>query len=143
VFDLELNPLDEISEYEEIIIERNYTKPSLITLNVASSEKMLELLQQDNILTTKDNVKYGYIIENFFYTDETEQEIEVHAYSLNWLLSWRVIERQQRYSGNVENVVKSFVNANCINPSNPNRIIPNLVLGTNTGINITTDSSKS
>lgn len=142
VFDLELNLLGEISESKELIIERNYTKISKLVLRVASSQEMLELLQHDNILTTKTNTTYGYIIENFLYTDEAETEIEVHAYSLNWMLSWRTIERQQRYNGNLEDVVKAFVNSNCINPVNPNRIIPNLEVAPNTGINIITESTK-
>src|SRR5690606_17200511 len=55
----------------------------------------------------------------------------------------RAIESQQRFSGNVEDVMKGFVNANTINPSNPNRIIPNLRLAANTGITDRTDESKS
>lgn len=141
VYDLDFNLLGEISEYKELTIDRHYTKVSTLILRVATSEKNLERLQHDNILTTKDDVNYGYTIENFFYTDESETEIEVHAYSLNWMLSWRSIIAQQYYEGDVEDVIKSFINSNCINPSVPRRIIPNLRLAPNTGINITTESS--
>ena len=141
VFDLNFNRIGEISEYKELEIDRQYTKVSTLTLRVGTSKEMIELLRHDNILTTKDNVNYGYIIQNFFYTDEAETEIEIHAYSLNWILSWRSIITQQYYSGNVEDVIKAFINSNCINLSDAKRIIPNLRLAANSGINITTESS--
>lgn len=142
VFDLDFALLGEISEYKEVEVERNYDNYSLITLNVLSNPEMLRLLKHRNIITSKDNTSYGYIIENFFYTDESEMVIEIHAYSLNWFLSWRTIEKQQRYSGNLEAVMKSFVDKNCINPDNPSRVIPNLVLGPDTGIDIMAESTK-
>ena len=141
VYDLDFNLLGEISEYKEMPIERHYTKVSTLILRMATSSEALELLQHDHILTTKDNVNYGYIIENFFYTDENETEIEVHAYSLNYMLSWRSIITQQYYSGNVESVIKAFINSNCINPSDSNRIIPNLRIAPNSGIDVDVDSS--
>lgn len=136
VFDLNFNRLGEISVYKELEIERNYTKISTLILRVVTSKGMIELLQHDNILTTRENPNYGYIIQNFFYTDENETEIEIHAYSLNYMLSWRSIVTQQYYSGNVEGVVKSFINSNFINPSNPNRIVPNLRLAHNNNIQL-------
>lgn len=141
VFDLGINLLGEISEYKELEIERHYTKVSELTLRVAATKENLRLLKHDNIITTQDNAKYGYIIEHFFYTDEDETEIEIYAYSLNYLLSWREIEKQQRFVGNVEDVVKAFINSNCINPANPNRVIPNLRLTSNNGVNVITEST--
>lgn len=142
VFNLNFDLLGEISEYKELEIERNYNKVSSLILRIASSKEIVELLQHDNILTTKDNPNYGYIIQHFDYTDEEGTEIEIHAYSLNWILSWRTIEKQQRYSGNVEDVIKNFIISNAINPDNPRRIIPNLRLAPNYGININDESTK-
>ncbi|MCS5499798.1 siphovirus ReqiPepy6 Gp37-like family protein [Lysinibacillus sp. A4] len=142
VFDLEFNLLGEISEYKELQIERNYDKVSQLILRISSSPEAIELLKHDNILTTQDDAKYGYIIEHFDYKDEAETEIEIHAYSLNFMLSWRVIERQQKFSGNVEDLIKYFVKNNAINPSNPNKVIPNLRLAPNSGISINDESTK-
>lgn len=141
VFDLNFERLGEISEYKQLIIDRNYTKVSMLTLKVATSEEMLNLLKHDIILTTEDDLKYGYIIEHFYYTDKEETEIEIHAYSLNFILSWRSIIKQQLYKGNVEDVIKNFIKSNCISPTDTKRIIPNLRLAPNTGIDITTESS--
>ncbi|WP_281486986.1 siphovirus ReqiPepy6 Gp37-like family protein [Lysinibacillus sphaericus] len=142
VFNLNIELIGEISEYKELQIERNYDKVSQLILRIASSSEAIELLKHDNILTTQDDVNYGFIIEHFDYTDESETEIEIHAYSLNYMLSWRSIDFQQRYEGNVEDLIKYFVSMNAITPDNPNRTIPNLRLAPNKGININDESTK-
>lgn len=142
VFNLQFEPVGEISAYKSLEIERNYDKVSKLILRIASSSEVNELLKHDNILTTQDNPNYGYIIEHFDYTDEDETEIEIHAYSLNYMLSWRSIDIQRRYSGNVEDLIKYFILMNVITPDNPNRILPNLRLAANSGINIEDESTK-
>lgn len=141
IFDLNFNRVGEISEYVEMQLDRNYYKVSELTLRVAVNEEILSILVVDNILTTTTNINYGYIIEHFEYNDD-ETEITVYAYSLNWILSWRTIITQQVFYGNVEDGIKYYISANAINPSNPNRIIPNLRLAENTGIDITIDTSN-
>ncbi|TQR26970.1 hypothetical protein C7Y47_23920 [Lysinibacillus sphaericus] len=141
VFDLNFNTLGEISEYKRLILQRNYYKFSMLTLIVPGTPEMIELLKMDNIITTQSNPNYGYIIQHFDYIDENGSEIEVVAYSLNFMTSWRVIERQQRYAGNVEDIIKSFISSNAINTVS-NRVIPNLRLASNTGIKIVDDSTK-
>lgn len=142
VFDLNLNRLGEVSEYKELVIKRNYYTVSTITLRIAGTKENIDLLQQGRILTTASNYSYGYYIDYMYYVDEAETELEIIAYSLNYWLYWRIIERQMRFAGNVEDVIKKFVNAICINPTNPKRKIPNLVLAANSGISSTVDSSK-
>jgi len=142
VFTLQFEFIGEISVYKSLEIERNYDKVSQLILRIASSPEAIELLKHDNILTTQENLSYGYIIEHFYYTDEAETEIEIHAYSLNYMLSWRSIDVQRRYSGNVEDLIKYFVTMNVITPNNPNRILPNLRIAPNSGINIEDESTK-
>lgn len=149
VFDLNFSLLGEISEYKELTIERFYTKISRMTLRIAATKEIIELLKHNNILVVNDSkdkdnndrFKYGYIIQYFYYTDEDETEVEVYAYSLNFLLSLRSIPVQQFYSGNVEDVIKSFININCINPTNENRVMQNLRLAPNNGIDVVVESS--
>ena len=141
VFDLNFNRIGEISEYKKLILQRNYYKFSMLTLAVPGTSEMIELLKMNNIITTQSNPNYGYIITHFDYIDANGSEIEVVAYSLNFFTSWRVIERQQRYEGNVEDIIKSFISTNAIDTSQ-NKVIPNLRLATNTGINIVDDSTK-
>ncbi|HCG4535569.1 TPA: siphovirus ReqiPepy6 Gp37-like family protein [Salmonella enterica subsp. enterica serovar Typhi str. AG3] len=141
VFDLNFNRVGEISEYVNLEIQKNYYTYSELILRIVNTSDALEKLQIDNILTTSTNLNYGYIIEHFEYSDD-ESEITIYAYSLNWLLSWRTILKQQTYKGNVEDAIKYYINTNAIN-THVNRIIPNLRLAENSGINITVDTSKS
>lgn len=142
IFDFEFNLLGEISEYESLKIEQNYDKLSQLTLIIDGKKENIEKLQDGLILTTMDNPQIGYIIKLFDYVDEKGSKLEIKAPSLNYLLNDRAVEGQQRFSGNVEDVIKGFVNANAISPVNPNRIIPNLRLAQNYGIDETTDESK-
>lgn len=142
VFDLNFNRVGEISEYVELEIKKNYYTYSELTLRIVNEPNVLEKLKINNILTTTTNINYGYIIQHFEYNDD-DSEITVYAYSLNWMLSWKVILKQQTYYGNIEDAIKYYISTNAINPVNPNRIIPNLRLVENSGVNITVDTSKS
>ena len=141
VFDLDFNRIGEVSEYIRLEVERNYSKVSQLNLRADAKKENIELLKEGNILTTMDNPHYGYYIDVFQYVDERRSEIEIIAYSLNYFLTWRIIEGQQRFTGEVENVIKSFINKNAIAPSNPKRIIPRLKLTGNSGIEATADST--
>lgn len=142
IFEFDFNRVGEISEYELLTIERNYEKLSRLVLFVDGKRENLGKLKKGRILTTVDNPSLGYIIEHLDYVDEKGSLLEVVAPSINSLLGYRTIDRQQRFSGNIENVIKDFVNANAINPSNPNRTIPNLRLTSNFGIDETADETK-
>lgn len=142
VFDFNFNRHGIVDEYEKLEIERNYCKLSELNLFIAGSKENIDLLQPGRILTTADNPEIGYIIKHFEYVDEKGSLIEVIAPSLNSLIGTRTIEGQQRFYGNIEDVVKGFVNANAINPRNPKRVIPNLRLASNNGITGTTDEVK-
>lgn len=141
IFDLNFNRVGEISEYVDLQMERNYYKVSELTLRLAVNKEMIDKLVIDNILTTSTNLNYGYIIEHFEYNDD-ESEITIYAYSLNWMLSWRSIITQQVFNGNVEDAIKYYIRINAINPANPNRIIPNLRLADNSGVNINVETTE-
>lgn len=141
VFDVNFNRIGIIDKYEELEIERYYYKHYKLTLTVEANKENLKLLfsEEPRILVKSSDLSRGYIVEIPQFEDGKSATIEIKAYSLSTMTSWRIIEGQQRFKGNIEDVIKGFVNANCINPSNPKRKIPNLVLAQNTGIDITTD----
>ena len=142
VFDFHFNRHGVVEDYEKLEIERNYCQLGELNLFIAGSKENIELLQPDRILTTVDNPEIGYVIRHFEYVDEKGSLIEIIAPSLNSLIGTRTVLGQQRFYGNVEDVIKGFVNANAINPANPRRIIPNLRLAPNTGVIGTTDEVK-
>ena len=141
VFDMNFNRLGVIDTYIQAQFEHNYHKHSQLILTVdATDENVSFLLSEElRILTKSTDINRGFIVETAEYVDEKAEEIEVIAKSLSIMASWRIILGQQRYTGNVENVIKSFVSKNAISPSDNRRAIPNLVSGVNDGINITTD----
>lgn len=145
IFDANLNRKGIIDTYEKVEFELNYEKHSLCFLTVEGTARNIELLLQDEIriIARSDDLNRGYMVESAEFIDEAKTEINIIAWSMSFITSWRTIERQQRYTGNVEDVIKAFINANCINPTNSKRKIPNLVLGFNTGINIDTEITHS
>lgn len=141
IFDTAFNRKGIIDTFTNSNFLIKYHNHSTLIMTVDASKENADLLLTEDlrIITKSTDINRGYIIETAEYKDEERLEIIVIANSLSILTSWRIIEGQQRFVGNVEDVLKAFVNANCINPSDPNRIIPNLVLGVNEGINIQTD----
>ncbi|MGE8081993.1 Gp37-like protein [Peribacillus loiseleuriae] len=84
-------------------------------------------------------MQHGYLILTRDYRDEKSTELEIIAPSLNTIISRRLLYGQQSFKGNIENVMKSFVLVNAVNPSNPNRKISNLFISSNTGLPINTE----
>lgn len=134
IFDLSLDRVGTIDSFAKISIERNYYARSVMLLTVDASDTNVELLNLNNIITTTTNINYGYIIRRFLHDDEGGATITIAAYSLNHLLDWRTIVRQERRSGNVEDVLKAFIANHCITPVDKKRIVPRLTLGQNSGI---------
>lgn len=143
VFDINLNRIGIIDTFEELEVEQHYTKHSELYLQVEGTQENARLLIGDDIriLVRSDDLNRGYIISVLDYEDSSKLNIDIIAMSMSIMMNWRTVEGQQRFSGNIEDVIKGFVNANCINPTNPKRKIPGLVLGANTGIDITTDEA--
>lgn len=140
---MEFNRVGIIDVYKEIQFEPLYDNHSNLTLTLEGNKKYMDLLvnADGRIVTKSTDIATGYFIETVQFVDGKESEIILYARSLSVMTSWRTIAEQQVYNGNVEDVMKSFVNANMINPKNVNRKIPDLVLGVNTGIDITTEEA--
>lgn len=146
VFDMQFNRLGIIDEFTETQFDHKYDNHSQVYLTVDATKENSDLLINNDelrIITKSTDINRGYIIETAEYEDDTQLRITVIAYSLSIMTSWRLIEGQQQFKGNIEDVLKGFVNANSINPTDSKRIIPNLVLGVNEGINIITDEAYS
>lgn len=133
VFDFDtFERLGIVDEYQQAEFTTNYRKHSELDLIVDATEQNIEWFIKNNddiFLTVGEGFVRGYIIETVKYADESKTTIDIYCKSLSAMLSWRQIIGQQTYRGNAEFVIRSFVDANAINPSNANRKIPNLVLG--------------
>lgn len=134
VFDYYLNLRGEISDYEELEIDRNFNTYSQMVLIAPATDENISILKTGNIIVTSSNKNYGYLIEHINYNDNGSRTLEIVAYSLNFLLTYRAIYPQQLYRGNIEDVIRSFIARNATNPIQSYRTIPLLNLGPISGI---------
>lgn len=145
MFNENLDYIGVIDDYSKLENDMNYHDHSAMYITVAASEENTEKLlnvdyENEMIIIAKENdLQHGYIIEVVEYVDESELDISIVAKSLSILMNRRVIEGQQRFTGDVGSVMKGFVNANAITPSNTNRVIPKLVLSNDVIIETNTD----
>lgn len=143
VFNKNLDPIGEISEYITVTTERNFHDVSKMIMRADRNPNTIDLLKIGNIVVNSQDITYGYIIQHVAYLKEREANmIEVYAYSLNWILSRLTVPQQFRYYGPLEQVVKDMIYHNAINPLDSNRRMDNVVLAPNTGGSITVSSSK-
>lgn len=139
VFDMEFNRIGIIDDYVSTEFDHKYDNHSTVFLSADATKENSDLLLNNDelrVIAKSTDINRGYVIETAEYEDDSQLRITVIARSLSIMTAWRIVEGQQKFSGNVEDVLKSFVNLNAIKPTNPNRVIPNLVLGVNEGVDI-------
>lgn len=142
VYDKAFNLLGLIDDYESLVWTRNFYKSGTFELNVILPVKdeevarYLSLMKRGNIIVKDDNPSEAALIQTIIITGTKSERIKVSGIFLGGLLSRRIVWGQQEYDGTIESVMKSFVTANCITPTNPNRVIPNLITASNIGINV-------
>lgn len=143
VFDMDFNRLGIIDVFEEINISTYFQDHSnfIVRIDANPLHADLFLKGEDRIIVKSTDIYRGYFIETPIYTDEKSEYIELIGRSLSVMTAWRLIVGQQRFVGNIADAIYHFINLNAVNPSNKNRIIPNLVLGISDGIDIQVDET--
>ena len=125
-----------IDNYECLMWQRNYYKSNTFSMQIIPTFEQFELLKKGNILLKKDNTKEAMYIDHR-ELEENEEGIEilvVSGYSLSQWLDRRITLYKEVEKGNAETVIKSYVDRHCINPTESNRKIDNLVLGINNNL---------
>lgn len=146
VFNFNFERIGLIDNYQSLEITPNYKKHWELDMIVDATTENVDyfLNNSDDIILTKSNdLKHGYIVDVAKYADESKQKIEVYCKSLGYLLNRRLIINQQTFTGAVEDALRYFVNTNAINPTNVNRKIHNLVLGSLNGFTTSTTEAYS
>lgn len=141
VFDLNFNYLGIIDTYFSAVFQRNYNKAS--TCSIHASDDYLPLLQKGRILANSSNLKEAYMIDSLELSEDQGNLIVAQGYSLNRLLRKRILWGLQSKSGSIEEVMKHFVDINCINPANSRRKIPGLTLAPNKGLSLQANEARS
>lgn len=135
-----------IDVYVDSDFDLRYDAHSLLTIKIDATLDITELLlnldpDERRIITKVTDIETGYMLNKIRYEDEEKKRLSIDCISLSAILRDRLVDGQQAYEGNVEEVIRSFVTANAIEPTNPNRVIPDLILGPISGIDITTDEA--
>lgn len=134
IFDWDFIIRGEISMYEHLKIERNYSSISMLTLKVDGHKENVDKLKEGLLLTTSDNPEQAYIIRYAEHVDEDGSHLEIKAPSINSILGLRTLVSQQTFTGNVEETMRDMVRSNVISPENPRRKIPRIRLGSMVGL---------
>lgn len=109
---------------------RRYHKTGEFELHCALDSNTLELLQRENIIYKKDDVEAGYIETRQLKIDNTGREyLEIKGKFLTNYPYRRISWDRVNFNGKTEELMRKLVSDNCINPTNINRKISNLILG--------------
>ncbi|MGM7637570.1 siphovirus ReqiPepy6 Gp37-like family protein [Bacillus sp. Hm123] len=147
VFDQDFKLQGIIDDFEESEFAPQYHKHGHMFLTVQATSHNMALLMDiaDNtelrILVKSTDMTRGYIVEVTDYDKQNKTTIDVMATSLSIMTSWRIIEGQQRFTGNIVDVLTGFVVTNAIAPKDNARRLPRLVVGPKQTIPITVDET--
>lgn len=139
-----------IDEYVSIIWRPSYSEVGDFEIYLGATDKAISLLKEnyyvvrssdisvENGVTTYEKVM---IIKNIQLITDVENGdfLSVTGRELKYLLHQRIVWSQTNLSGNTEDAVRRLVDENAINPTDTNRIIPNLALGVAAGLSATID----
>ncbi|KEI92150.1 siphovirus ReqiPepy6 Gp37-like family protein [Clostridium botulinum] len=132
--DLELKGI--LDTYASLRWIRRYSKIGEFELHCALDFNTLELLKRERIVYKKDDVEAGYIETRQLKIGEDGQEyLEVKGKFLTNYLGRRISWYRVNFDGKAEVLMRNLVLENAINPTNINRKIPNLTLGSLKGFN--------
>lgn len=146
VLDRNFNLLGVIDEYVSVIWRPSYSEVGDFEIYLAATSKAFGLLVKDNYVVRSsdvsvdedDNVTYEkvMIIKNIRLITDVENGdfLTVTGRELKYLLHQRIVWQQTNLSGTAEDGIRRLVDENAINPTNVNRVIPNLTLGAAAGL---------
>lgn len=109
---------------------RRYTECGEFELHCPFTVENIQLLAQDNIIRKKDSDEVGFIEYRNVKRDETDKENLIVKGKLGeGYLNRRIVWGREIFNITYELAMRSLVDKNCINPTDPTRIINTLMLG--------------
>lgn len=136
VLDTDFRVLGVVDNYECLVWQRNYYKPSSFSMQIIPTFEQFELLKKGNILLKIDDTKEAMYIDHreLEENDEGVEVLVVSGYSLTQWLDRRITLYKEVEEGNAETVIRNYVERHCINPKEVNRKINNLIQGINNNL---------
>lgn len=141
VFDKSFNMLGVVDDYTSLIWSREYYNIGTVEMHSKVNEHTLSILQKGNILVKENNLTEAMYIDSIYMDYQHYETMIVKGFSIDNFLDDRCVWGTQTYIGTIEDVMRSFVDINCISvPGRANRKILNLYLGVKS--NIQTQASE-
>ncbi len=145
VLDQDFNLQGIIDEYVSIIWRPSYSDIGDFEIYLGATDKAINLLQENRYVVRSSNIsvdngvatyKKVMVIKNIQLITDVENGdfLTVTGRELKFLLHQRIVWKQTNLTGTAENVIRQLVNENAIQPTDANRVIPNLVLGASVGL---------
>lgn len=135
-----------IDTYNSVIWNMQYFGKNDFQLVTAANDANMDLLQEGRLLVRESDIKLDnynnvMLIEKVQIDLDSEKGwlLTVTGKGLKNLLSRRVVWSQITSTGTVETTIRQAITDNAINPTDPNRAIPNLVLDSLQGFTDTAD----
>ncbi|MBN2796237.1 MAG: siphovirus ReqiPepy6 Gp37-like family protein [Clostridia bacterium] len=128
VFDINLNLLAEVDDYESLVFTRDYYTHGTFEIVMNAEKENAKYLKKNNIiLLGKSKHKCG-IIKSVEIVSEESEVATVTGFTLDYLLINRIIkpptgEMFDSVTGPVESCMKHYIDVSMINPVDPNRKI--------------------
>ncbi|MFL0365390.1 siphovirus ReqiPepy6 Gp37-like family protein [Pseudobacillus sp. 179-B 2D1 NHS] len=137
IIDLQFNLIDEITGYESLQITRSWSGIGSIELKINRHIRGANELLKDRIVFPHNQLHKAYVIlHRDIDLDKEGKKSEnwsIKALPLKAWLSRRITlppshTAYDNKQGDAETVMKHYVDRNAVNPDDPSRIIPNLVI---------------
>ncbi len=127
----ELTFIGDIEDYISFYFVRSFFQAK--EFHLVAPIKYSSILKKDNYIYLNENK--AMIIEEV-EEDETKKQITVKGRDIKSIIERRVTvppngEAYDKYKGNVESVIKHYVDVCCVNPADINRKIQNLIIAPN------------
>lgn len=146
VLDRSFNLVGVVDDYISVIWRPAYYDVGDFELYINASSEAVQLLQKNRYLVRDTdievdeagNVTYTkvMVIKNITLTTDAENgdHLTYTGRELKYLLHQRIVWKQTRMSSKVEYGIRRLVKENAIEPTDANRVIPDLVLGAEAGL---------
>lgn len=117
-----------LDTYESFLWTDRYFKEGEFEIYTTISKEIVDNLKPDFYLSIKDSERI-MIIENLEIIADIEDanKIKITGRSIESILDRRIIWGKQTLKGKLENIIRSLINGNIVNPTNTDRAIPNFI----------------
>ena len=119
-----------IDAYNSVIWSKRYNSVGDFEIYTLVTPEIMELLKYDYYITRLDDDMVGIIEHIIISSDEEEGAyITISGRSAESILSRRIVWNQTNLNESVESGIRRLIDENVINPTIPERKIPDFILG--------------